>query len=74
MDGGKNVTITNNDVHDNDYGIELASEHAGGLTSAVEVSFNRIYHNRAAGITLGGYDESRGGTKDCIIAGNTDRE
>ncbi|MCY9667150.1 right-handed parallel beta-helix repeat-containing protein [Paenibacillus alginolyticus] len=70
VDGGKNITIMNNDVHDNDYGIELASEHAGGLTTEVEVSLNRIYHNRAAGITLGGYDESRGGTSDCIIKEN----
>ncbi|MFF2890127.1 hypothetical protein [Paenibacillus sp. NPDC057967] len=71
VDGGKDIKIIDNDIHDNDFGIELASEHAGGATSNVEVSFNRIYNNSAAGITLGGYDEDRGRTENCIIKENT---
>lgn len=70
VDGGSDVQILDNDIHDNDFGIELASEHAGGATSNVEVSFNHIYHNSAAGITLGGYDEERGRTENCIIKEN----
>lgn len=70
VDGGKAVKIMDNDVYNNDFGIELASEHAGGATSNVEVSLNRIYNNRAAGITLGGYDEDRGRTENCIIKDN----
>lgn len=70
VDGGKDIKIIDNDIHDNDFGIELASEHAGGLTSNVEVSLNRIYNNSAAGITLGGYDEDRGRTENCIIKEN----
>ncbi|WP_259391411.1 hypothetical protein [Paenibacillus sp. 1011MAR3C5] len=71
VDGGKAIKIIDNDIHDNDFGIELASEHAGGATSHVEVSLNRIYNNSASGITLGGYDEDRGRTEDCIIIENT---
>ncbi|MCI1773619.1 MAG: right-handed parallel beta-helix repeat-containing protein [Paenibacillus lautus] len=70
VDGGKDIKIIDNDIHDNDFGIELASEHAGGSTSNVEVSLNRIYNNSAAGITLGGYDEDRGRTENCIIKEN----
>ncbi|WP_410767761.1 hypothetical protein [Fontibacillus sp. BL9] len=70
VDGGKAVKITDNEVHHNDFGIELASEHAGGATSHVEVSLNRVHNNRAAGITLGGYDEDRGRTENCIIKEN----
>lgn len=70
VDGGKDIKIIDNDIHDNDFGIELASEHAGGITSNVEVSLNRIYKNSAAGITLGGYDEYRGRTENSIINEN----
>jgi len=70
VDGGKDIKIVDNDLHDNDFGIELASEHAGGATSYIEVSLNRIYNNSAAGITLGGYDEDRGRTDHCVIAEN----
>jgi pectate disaccharide-lyase len=70
VDGGTKVSIEDNDIHDNDYGIELASEHAGGKTSEVEALHNRIYHNRASGISLGGYDEHRGSTLNCVIQEN----
>ncbi|RCX19592.1 parallel beta-helix repeat protein [Fontibacillus phaseoli] len=70
VDGGKDMKIIDNNIHDNDFGIELASEHAGGVTSNVEVSLNRIYNNSAAGITLGGYDEDRGRTENSIIKEN----
>ncbi|WP_342752981.1 right-handed parallel beta-helix repeat-containing protein [Shouchella clausii] len=70
MTEDKAVKIIDNDVHHNDFGIELASEHAGGATSNVEVSTNRIYNNYGAGITLGGYDEDRGRTENCIIKEN----
>lgn len=70
VDGGKDIEIKDNDIHHNDFGIELASEHADGSTSNVNVSFNHIYNNRASGITLGGYDEYRGWTENCIITDN----
>lgn len=70
VDGGKEIKIIANDLHDNDFGIELASEHAGGATSNIKVSLNRIYNNSAAGITLGGYDEARGRTEHCVITEN----
>lgn len=34
VDGGTRILIERNIVHDVDYGIELASEHSGGNTTA----------------------------------------
>ena len=71
VDGGTNVHILSNRVFQDDYGIELASEHANGSTTNVLVNDNLIYNNRAAGISMGGYDEKRGYTADCQIEHNT---
>jgi pectate disaccharide-lyase len=74
VDGGTNITIDHNDSHHNDYGIELASEHAVGNTSNVRVIYNNIDHNNASGLSLGGYDKLRGSTFDCEIVDNVFRE
>ncbi|MCB0094321.1 MAG: right-handed parallel beta-helix repeat-containing protein [Caldilineaceae bacterium] len=71
VDGGRNVVIEQNVVYDTDYGIELASEHAGRFTSSVTVRNNFIYHNHAVGIGLGGSEEDNGGAENCIITNNT---
>lgn len=71
VDGGTNVHILSNRVFQDDYGIELASEHANGSTTNVLVKDNLIYNNRAAGFSMGGYDEKRGYTADCLIEHNT---
>lgn len=71
-DGGTGVVLERNIVHDNDIGIELASEHAGKLTSAIEVRDNFVYSNRTGGLFLGGYArEGTGGTAGCTITNNT---
>ncbi|MFX3635735.1 MAG: right-handed parallel beta-helix repeat-containing protein [Candidatus Pristimantibacillus sp.] len=71
IDGGKNNLIEQNRVYDNDIGIELASEHAGHVTSGIMVRHNLIYRNRLTGIAMGGYDEDRGGTAASTIISNT---
>lgn len=70
IDGGKNNLIEQNRVYDNDIGIELASEHAGHVTSDIMVRDNVIYRNRLTGIAMGGYDEERGGTTSSTIISN----
>lgn len=70
-DGANRVTLKANRVHDNDIGIELASEHPGKLTSAINVRRNFVSANRQGGLFLGGYArKGTGGTDACVIKGN----
>ncbi|MEF2968665.1 right-handed parallel beta-helix repeat-containing protein [Paenibacillus sp. M1] len=71
VDGGRNILIEQNRIYSNDIGIELASEHAGHVTSSITVQDNLIYRNRLTGIAMGGYDEDRGGTTTSTVVSNT---
>jgi len=72
VDGGTNVTIQQNLVHDTDLGIEMASEVPGRATSQVLAHDNVVYRSYVNGISIGGADsEQNGGTQDCVIANNT---
>ncbi|MGN6086697.1 choice-of-anchor Q domain-containing protein [Trinickia sp.] len=70
-DGCTQVIIERNAVHNSDFGVEVASEHANKLSSYVNVRSNLIYANNVAGITIGGYDSSRGGTDHCNFVNNS---
>ncbi len=71
VDGGTNIVIERNTVHDTNLGIELASEHAGKNTSYITLRSNFLYNNTQAGIAFGGYDTRRGSTENCVIVNNT---
>jgi hypothetical protein len=71
VDGGRNIVIEQNLVHDADLGIELASEHKDHVTSAVIARNNVIYSGNSAGISIGGYGAARGGTEHCTVVNNT---
>lgn len=71
VDGGKDSIIEQNYSYNNDIGIEIASEHAGRATSHITVRSNVIYNNRLTGIAMGGYDDERGSTENCVIVNNT---
>ena len=71
VDGGTNIVIERNIVHDTNLGVELASEHSGRNTSYITVRNNFIYNNTQAGIAFGGYDKRRGSTENCVIVNNT---
>ena len=71
VDGGRDILIENNVVHDSNIGIELASEHAGRATANITVRGNLVYDNHIAGISLGGYDRRRGATTGCVVERNT---
>jgi parallel beta-helix repeat protein len=71
VDGGTNIVIERNTVHNVNIGIELASEHQGKNTSYITVRNNFIYNNTQVGIAFGGYDEQRGSTENCVIVNNT---
>ncbi|MCI0393769.1 MAG: right-handed parallel beta-helix repeat-containing protein [Chloroflexi bacterium] len=71
VDGGTRIVIERNRVYLSNFGVEIASEHAGRATSYVTVRNNLIYHNHVAGLAMGGYDTLRGSTHGCAIVNNT---
>ncbi|MCC2248528.1 MAG: right-handed parallel beta-helix repeat-containing protein [Bacillota bacterium] len=70
VDGGKNITIEKNTIYHCDIGIEATSEHAGKYAEHITIRNNIIYENYYTGISIGGYDKERGGTKNSIISKN----
>lgn len=70
VDGGSNITIRQNKVYGNDIGIEATSEHYGKNASEIHITDNEVYDNAFTGISIGGYDEKRGGTIGSIISEN----
>jgi hypothetical protein len=71
VDGGRNIVIEQNLVHDADLGIELASEHKDHVTSDVIARNNVVYSDNSAGVSIGGYGKNRGGTDHCTVVNNT---
>ncbi|MDR3588261.1 MAG: NosD domain-containing protein [Negativicutes bacterium] len=69
VDGGTQITISNNRVEYCDIGIELGSEHKGKDTSYITVTGNTDRCN-ITGLYLGGYDSKRGQTNNCTIQNN----
>src|SRR5262249_34838916 len=60
----------NNTVKNSNYGIELASEHAGKNSTRIQVRRNTVEGSHLAGISLGGGSSSNGGVTDSIIENN----
>src|SRR5213080_1259422 len=71
VDGGSQVVIERNLIHNVDIGIEMASEHQGRVTSLVIARNNLVYSANSIGITIGGYASNVGGTDHCTIVNNT---
>lgn len=70
IDGGKNITIEKNTIYQCDIGIEATSEHADKYADHINILNNIIYNNFYTGISIGGYDENRGGTINSTISQN----
>ncbi len=71
VDGGAHITVEQNVINNADIGLEITSEHLGRYASYVTARNNLIYRSNSAGISIGGYDSSRGGTQHCNIVNNT---
>jgi hypothetical protein len=71
VDGGRDVIVERNVIHDVNIGMEFASEHSGRSTSYVTARNNVVYHSTVIGLAIGGYDRRRGNTEHCIIVNNT---
>ncbi len=70
VDGGKSITIKKNTVYNSDIGIEATSEHAKQYADNIQITENIVYNNHYTGISIGGYDEDRGGTINSSITKN----
>ncbi|MDQ0233250.1 right-handed parallel beta-helix repeat-containing protein [Metabacillus malikii] len=70
VDGGKNITIEENTIYKSDIGIEATSEHAEKYADYINIINNLVYDNFYTGISIGGYDEERGGTINSTISHN----
>ena len=72
VDGGKNIEISGNVVHNCDIGIEAASEHDNKATEFITITNNLIYDCEGyAGISFGGSGETNGTAKNITISNNT---
>lgn len=71
VDGGTRVVIQRNIIHNVDFGIEMASEHLGRNTSHIIARNNLIYFCHNAGVSVGGYDNRRGGSNHVTVVNNT---
>jgi len=72
VDGGTQIIIEQNLVHNVDLGVEVASEHHLHFASQITVRNNVIYFDTSNGISIGGSDRKmNGGSEQCAIVNNT---
>ena len=71
VDGGTDILIESNILHDNNIGLQISSETPGKLATNVLARNNVIYHNTSSGISMGGYSDSVGSTDHCAVVNNT---
>jgi TolB protein len=70
VDGGRNIIVEQNCIHDCDVGLEVGAENAGVIVTGVVVRANLIFNNDKAGLAFGGYDPSRGRVNQCHFYNN----
>jgi len=71
VDGGTQIVVERNLIHNVDLGIEMASEHSGHTSSYIIARNNLVYSDNSNGISIGGYANKVGGTENCTIVNNT---
>nr|HPJ72256.1 right-handed parallel beta-helix repeat-containing protein [bacterium] len=71
VDGGRDIVIEGNLVHECDLGIEIGAENPGYTVTGVVVRNNVVYANDKAGIVFGGYEAELGRVDGCEFSGNT---
>jgi hypothetical protein len=60
VDGGQNITISDNVSYQNDYGLQVGAEWHGYVASGITASDNLLYNNRQGGLIFGGLADKDG--------------
>ena len=71
VDGGRYIVFERNISTGNDIGFEFASEHAGKATEDIMMMNNFVFNNREAGLSVGGYSSSTGGSRRINVHNNS---
>jgi hypothetical protein len=71
VDGGQDITVSENVCYQNDMGLEVGAENKGYVASGVVVEDNLLYLNTQAGLAFGGYDAAVGRVEKCFFLNNT---
>ena len=71
VDGGQNITLTDNTSYANDLGLEVGAENRGYVASGMMVENNLLYLNTQAGLVFGGFDQTVGRVENCTFINNT---
>jgi hypothetical protein len=71
VDGGKNITVSDNISYSNDMGLEVGCENKGYVASGITVEDNVLYSNTQAGLVFGGYASNVGRVQHCSFINNT---
>ena len=71
VDGGTQIIVEQNTIHNVDIGLELASEHKKRYATSITARNNLIYADNSVGISIGGYAPGVGGTQNCTVVNNT---
>ena len=69
-DGCTRIIVERNLIYNSDLS-EMASEHAGHVSSYVIFRNNIIYNSLYVGLSIGGYSSHVGGTDHCVIVNNS---
>ena len=70
VDGGQDIVVEHNRIHECDLGLEVGCENAGFAATGVVVRANLAYDNDKAGLVFGGYDAARGRVNACQFLNN----
>jgi Secretion system C-terminal sorting domain len=72
VDGGQNITIFRNIAHDCGRGYEIGCEQQGKVATNIILRNNIGYHNKEAGVGIGGYNyPTTGKVTNCKVLNNT---
>jgi hypothetical protein len=71
VDGGQNITITDNVSYQNDMGLEVGAENRGYVARGIIAQDNLLFDNAQGGLVFGGYAAGTGRVQNCRFINNT---
>jgi len=71
VDGGRDILLERNHVHDCNFAVSVGSENTGKVVSNVIVRNNILHHCHVGGIVIGGSETTNGGVTNSSFTHNT---